>query len=201
MWRDSRTVSPPSILSVRMRHLLAFALSLLVATSAFAQNDDDDYDPYNNAQTIRKSDVPKNAPRFEQYPALEAFGGKIAAPDIHASPDVKMFRTRIREAAKSGPNFAGHYTIGIWGCGAGCVMLVFIDENRGKVFFADALTTVQNDNVAEELEDKDGRLIQFRRSSRLLIVYGGVNEDPKRRGISYFEMKDGALKRIRFVAK
>lgn len=37
--------------------------------------------------------------------------------------------------------------------------------------------------------------------SRLLVVIGGINADPKQRGISWFVWEGQHLKRIRFVAK
>ena len=40
----------------------------------------------------------------------------------------------IREGAAKGPNFAGHFTIADWGCGAGCVSIAVIDAKDGKVY-------------------------------------------------------------------
>ena len=43
----------------------------------------------------------QNAPRFEDYPVTETFMGTPAAP-ILASPEQRMFRTRIRNGALKG---------------------------------------------------------------------------------------------------
>lgn len=180
-----------------MRFIFALLLALALPNLSFAA-DDDGYDEH----TIRAADLPKNPPRFDQYPAVEPFTGHIAKPDVHTQPMARLFRTRIREGAQTGPNFAGHYTLVFWGCGAGCLGLAIVDANTGKVFFPPNLGSVDNLNVAyEELESPDGRLVQFQRDSRLLVVIGGINEAPELRGISYFVWEGHKMRRIRFVPK
>lgn len=56
---------------------------------------------------------------FEDYRVTQKFNGNPAAAVI-ATRRARMFRTMIRTQAKQGPNFAGHYTVAIWGCGSGC---------------------------------------------------------------------------------
>ena len=51
------------------------------------------------------------------------------------------------------------------------------------------------------LEPPEGQLIKYRRDSRLLIVIGGINNDPALRGISYFVWDGKRLDRIAFVHK
>jgi hypothetical protein len=71
-------------------------------------------------------------PRFDQYPAASAFHGKSAAPVLNTK-FARRYRTRLREAAASGPNFAGSFIVAEWGCGAGCVQLAVIDARSGAV--------------------------------------------------------------------
>lgn len=52
-----------------------------------------------------------------------------------------MFRTRLREGAAKGPNFAGHYTLVMWGCGAACQMVAVVDAGDGQVSFAPFTTS------------------------------------------------------------
>ena len=47
----------------------------------------------------------------------------------------RLFRTELRRQAATGPNFAGHFTLARWGCGAGCVDVAVIDAISGDVFF------------------------------------------------------------------
>ena len=48
--------------------------------------------------------------------------------------EARRFRTMIREAAAKGPNFAGHFTVAEWGCGAGCVSVAIIDAATGSIY-------------------------------------------------------------------
>jgi len=83
-----------------MIHLVtAIVLSLLVTSPSFAQN---------------------RVPRFKDYPVSERYSGQNA-PLVLKRDDMR-FRTRLREAAKAKPNFAGHYILTAWGCGAQCLM-------------------------------------------------------------------------------
>src|SRR5215472_4297169 len=79
--------------------------------------------------------IPNWSSKFEDYAASADFKGKPAAPILATKGD-RMFRTQIRDAARKGPNFAGHYTIAEWGCGSGCVSLAVVDAVSGKVFAA-----------------------------------------------------------------
>lgn len=54
-------------------------------------------------------------PQFEQY-KVKIYSGKPAVPVLR-TPEDREYRTRIREGATAGPNFAGHYTVVIIGCG------------------------------------------------------------------------------------
>jgi hypothetical protein len=74
-----------------------------------------------------------SVPSFDEYPATGAkFSGKPARPILKAAED-RRYRTMIRESAAGGPNFAGHYTIAEWGCGAGCITVALVDANTGTV--------------------------------------------------------------------
>jgi hypothetical protein len=86
--------------------------------------------------------------RFEDYPAEAVYTATPAAP-VLVTGEERRFRTVIRrgvtegvsvedgisgkELAHSGPNFAGHYAIGRWGCGSPCLMAAFVDLVNGRV--------------------------------------------------------------------
>jgi hypothetical protein len=181
-------------------------VSLLIASSqiasvAWAAQDDDRY----NEVTIRPSDFPRDAPRFESFPAPR-YTGKNAAPDLFSDPATKAYRTRIKEWSKERPNFAGHFILATWGCGTDCTQLAIIDAITGKIFHPPGVTT----NVATNVHDKlleGGDLwhasgsIKFRADSRLLILIGMPEEDTNRRGISYYVWNGNHLSLVRFVHK
>lgn len=178
---------------------LGFILVLLVTYGfANAANNEQYFDEH----TIRASDIPSNAPTFDQYSVSAPYKGPVAAPDVKSHPLSRLFRTMIRDGAKRGPNFAGHYTLVFWGCGTSCAALAIVDAKTGKVFHLKNLQTIDSINVAfEEIDPPDGHLLKFRRDSKLLVLIGGINEDPALRGISYFLWEHERLRRIRFVHK
>jgi hypothetical protein len=105
----------------------------------------------------------------------------------------------IREGGKEGPNFAGHYTIIQWGCGAACVSYAIIDARSGEVFHPAALQNIDQFQVdIDTPEQPDAEMLQFNLKSRLIVAYGAT--DLKHRGISYFDWHDNQLSLLRFVA-
>lgn len=45
-----------------------------------------------------------------------------------------MFRTRLTEADRMPPDFAGHYWIAYWGCGSECAAAAIVDLQSGTVY-------------------------------------------------------------------
>jgi hypothetical protein len=101
-------------------------------------------------QIARSQQPAKRLPRFEDYPVTEVFT-RSPHPPILVTPEQRMFRTRIREGVekgsavwingkwskeqgKPGPNFAGHYIVIIWGCGAGCIRMAISNAQTGAVY-------------------------------------------------------------------
>jgi hypothetical protein len=75
----------------------------------------------------------KGAPQFDQYKVNKIYKGKPAVPVLR-TPEDREYRTRIREGAKAGPNFAGHYTVVDIGCGTECASFIIVDAASGRVF-------------------------------------------------------------------
>ena len=83
----------------------------------------------------------KELPRFEQYSVIEIFHGPPVAVDITSTKLARAYRTQLSEGAKKGPNFAGHFTLVSWGCGASCQTWAIVDARTGKVFESTAQST------------------------------------------------------------
>jgi len=75
-------------------------------------------------------------PRFEAYLVRGKFHGTPAEVNLHSHPKARMFRTMLRDGAKTGPNFAGYYTVVTWGCGSDCMQVAIVDCRNGRVYFA-----------------------------------------------------------------
>jgi hypothetical protein len=70
---------------------------------------------------------------FENF-KVTLFEGTLAEPDFNTAPGAKQFISRISEACKNGINFAGKYTLVIWGCGTSCQSGVVVDRTNGKIY-------------------------------------------------------------------
>jgi hypothetical protein len=77
----------------------------------------------------------KGLPDFSQYKVKETdqFKGKPKSVDLSSYEGAKTYRTKLREGAHAGPNFAGHYTVVTYGCGTQCQDNWVIDAQTGKI--------------------------------------------------------------------
>ncbi|WP_051294103.1 hypothetical protein [Pseudoduganella violaceinigra] len=155
-------------------------------------------DDGSNEYTICPEHYPADAPRFEDYPA-RPYTGPVAAVRLHGDHEARLYRSRLREAAKSQhPNFAGHFILAHWGCGSGCSMNKIIDARSGKVFHPAGVESNVVVNIDDSFFDNGGTL-RYRPDSRLLVLIGDPEEDENRRGISFFEWTGTRMKLLRHV--
>jgi hypothetical protein len=136
-------------------------------------------------------------PQFEDYPAREIFNGKPAPPKL-LRPGDRLFRTRIREGAAKGPNFAGYYSIAEWGCGTSCVSIAVVNAKTGDVYSGPfgILGYGSVLKYADVSEDKYEPL-SYKLNSRLLIVRGCPEDD---NCASYFyEWKGSTFRLLRKI--
>ena len=98
--------------------------------------------------------------KFTDFPA-EVYKGPMAAPDFATDRNAKYFITRIKYGcAHDGVNFAGHYTIVQWGCGAECQLMAIVNRIDGKIIYSKIpFDTVDGHNG-----------IEYQANSRMLIV-------------------------------
>lgn len=120
----------------------------------------------------------------------------------HAKPNVKtgkahLYRTVIREETKNGPDFADHYKIISISCGAATRCLAIADIKTGRIYFPTELQSATA--LIVDTADTNIETLNYRRNSRLLVVIGSPNEEPKKAGISYYVWQSGILKLIRFL--
>ena len=130
---------------------------------------------------------------FEDFIVKVTQISTIQRIDLRSHPKARRYRTILRKAAREGINFAGHYTIAIWGCGSSCAQIAIIDQIDGKVYFPESVSYV---SWAGWWHKPYGP--QFKLNSRLLIVYGQVNGEEQPYGISYYEWKGNDFHLLRF---
>jgi hypothetical protein len=133
------------------------------------------------------------APRFEDYPTPERYRGRVAP--LVLSRDDKRFRTRLRWAAKNErPNFAGHYILTTWGCGAQCLMGALIDARTGKVYSIPFTICCWGHEQDEQFAP-----IRFRLDSRLIIFEGALNEEGV--GLYYYVWEKNRFRLLHSIEK
>lgn len=123
------------------------------------------------------------APVFADYPALTA-SLQSTHKVLLQSPQSRRYATMIREAATHPPNFAGHYVLASFGCGASCVMAAAINAQDGTVIWLPFTVCCWPVEITEPLD--------FKPDSRLLIVHGSRNE--KRSGTHYYVLDSASRK-------
>ena len=134
---------------------------------------------------------------FARYPTkTPAYKGTPVPPDVRTG-EAHTYRTVIRDEAKAGPNFAGHFTIVRIGCGAATNCIAIVNAKTGQVHFSPKLKAA----TALLMDTGKARLatLNYTLDSRLLILAGEPNEDEKRAGMSYYLWDSGKLSLIHFV--
>ena len=88
-----------------------------------------------------QSSANSSARMLAKYPVAKTYKGPNKPVDLKSHRRARRFRTRLREAAKERPNFAGRFIVTAWGCGTSCQMIAMIDASNGKVHFGPAAET------------------------------------------------------------
>jgi len=136
-------------------------------------------------------------PKFEDFPVTKIFKGRPALPKL-VTPRAKSFRTMIRRDAAEGPNFAGQFTIALWGCGS-CLSMAIVNAVDGTVYPAPFSTLADFFPGADYAGPPDHSAIDFRLTSWLLFVRGCPDEDKKACASYFYEWTGKELKLLRKI--
>ncbi len=121
----------------------------------------------------------KATPTFDQFPAQRGTSSSFKVQLTSARS--KQYASVLRAAAKQKPDFAGHYILASWGCGASCIMAAAIDAKNGAVSWLPFTVCCWDIQVTEPLE--------FRPDSRLLIVHGSRNEQGAGSDVHFYDFQ------------
>jgi hypothetical protein len=164
-----------------MKFLLVSACVLLFSTSIPAQGQ-------------RVPTFAQHRVRVEQLRSVNV--------DLSSNKDARRFRTNLRNAAKDGVNFAGHYILTSWGCGTNCNDAAVIDAHNGKVYFPRQLAGF---GLGFESWLGNDDPLEFNPGSSLLILKGyapsELNKKHPSGGYFYYVWTGSALRQIKFVKK
>ena len=131
-------------------------------------------------------------PRFRDYPAKEVYRGRPAR--VVLTRDDRAFRTRLREAGRQRPNFAGRYVVTTWGCGTGCRVGAVVDLKTGRVHWLPhglCCWAYGGPPYPEPAE--------FRLDSRLIILTGARGESETEEGevgVHFYEFRQGRFRHL-----
>lgn len=123
-------------------------------------------------------------PRFEDYPAGAASAGRNRLVLRRAD---QGYRTRLREAARQRPDFAGHYVLALWGCGTECVIGAAINVASGRVTWLPGTVCCWFSGAQAQAQDVEP--VRYRRDSRLIVLNGMRNEREDDLGRHYYAIE------------
>lgn len=135
------------------------------------------------------------APGFSTFPVSTIYSDTPHAPRLDTK-QARLFRTVLSAQASRGPNFAGHFTVALWGCGAACVSWAILDAKTGAVWMAPfTVSTGSCTGTAEYC----GPSIDYQLNSELLVIRGSLHEEQA--GLFYFRWHDGKLVPVRAAGR
>lgn len=119
-----------------------------------------------------------SADEFARYPAkivLSPAGEEVSIERMGPDESLDAFINRMKVSAAAAPSFAGRYSVVLYSCGFICVAGAIIDVKTREFHWLPFVT-------AGECASVPGKILDFRATSRLLIVRGRVGiADPSRK--------------------
>jgi hypothetical protein len=164
---------------------------------------DGPHSPFNKCRSVATEDVVDGrAPTFAAYRVTSAKTVENSSLDLKSNPIARTYRTVLRREIAQGPNFAGHYRVAVWGCGACCSMFAVVNLSAGRVITPEGFSYTSGFHFAEVDNQKlfpdsqmDYWLLNFTKDSRLLVVLGDLDEDEGREG-AFYRVLDGERLRL-----
>lgn len=141
--------------------------------------------PPNDAVT-RPSNRP--IPQFSQFRISEMHRGRNAP--LIMTTEQRNYRTRLGEASRQPPNFAGRFVLTYWGCGTACVTGAVYDALTGRV------TDIPFSICCAQPSAPNFNAIEFRPNSRLVIFAGMRNEQPGDMGAHFYEFTGAGFRHL-----
>jgi hypothetical protein len=120
------------------------------------------------------SQVEEPRPEFSDFPVKDIYRGEPARPII--TKEFRSVRTTIRRGARSGVEFAGHYTVPRWGCGTDCNGFVIVDSVSGKIYDGFGLAGLPFDWLEKHGGYYAIERMEFHPTSRLMKINACPNE-------------------------
>src|SRR5262245_16315463 len=127
---------------IRILQLPLLTLILFLTADIFSQNN--------------RAFAQDRVPQFTNYPSRVIRTSRSIPVDIGSTPYTSCFRTMLRDTARRGVEFAGHYALSYWGCGSECARIGIVDLRTGRSYVSPFWVT--------------GMGVKIQPDSRLLVV-------------------------------
>ena len=98
---------------------------------------------------------------------------------------------------KPGPNFAGHYSVIIWGCGSQCVMMAVADLKTGVVY--DPPLSGVGTELYVPLDNLSEMKTEYQPDSSLMILRDACRNFRGECGTYYFIWRDNTFSLVKLV--
>jgi hypothetical protein len=174
----------PNIGPKSMKLKLSIVLLVLIGAAA----------PFSRHGLSGAVQAQRKMPQFRDYPVTDVYRGKTAP--VVLTRDDRMFRTRLKRAAKEKPNFAGHYILTAWGCGTSCLAGAVIDAKTGKVYWWKFTVCCWGYDTDDQFKP-----IEFRLNSKLIVFSGARNEKDNDNGAHFYKFENGRFVHRRSILK
>lgn len=125
------------------------------------------------------------APDFKDYPARVTGPKKPARVEIYSTADTSCFRAMLRQTARAGARFAGHYAIDYWGCGTNCARIGIVDLVTGQAYVSPFYVNIAGGGEHKSIKTAPGsRLVLVNDPEVVRKEYG--DSPPDEFGPAYF---------------
>jgi hypothetical protein len=190
---------PEGEMNVSLKYIAIACVMLTLMPTLVGQKDQPS--AAEKCRFITSSDLSDaKAPAFDEYPTATEEVTSAPKLNLKSNPTAARYRTVLRREMIKGPNYAGHYRLAFWGCGASCAMFAVINLKTGSVITAREFGFVLGTNLAAD--DfmpgtlSDGWGFRFQRNSSLLVVLGAPDENESKTGAYYFVLQREKLRLI-----
>ncbi|MGE3756513.1 MAG: hypothetical protein AB7H97_02090 [Pseudobdellovibrionaceae bacterium] len=115
-----------------------------------------------------------NKERFQRFSISVEQEIRVASKvDFSTRPAARKFKTRINQEFSLGPNYAGRYTVAVWGGGSPiCFDFAIIESQSGKILYYSPVDS-QKQNIYQPCAEP-----LFQLDSSLIIFDPGCEEEP-----------------------
>ncbi len=142
-----------------------------------------------------EAQVSKPIPKFSDYPVADSEYYKGPRHKMIVPKDLKSF-PYFSDASNGKPTFAGHFYLTGAGIGTGEIADFIVDARSGKIFYDPPFSICCVEKLGKGYGFVD--MLEYRLSSKLLIVRGERNEDGKP-GTYYYKFENDKLTLVRAI--